>query len=213
MPGQRFLYLPSAGFCWLLALGWQQASERRRPLPRRRLWIGIAALAVAYVGLSNLYQSYWRIPGDATRGMVADVRRQAPVLPPGSEIYLVNLWAPAMRLPEALRLEYHDPELRAQTLSCSPKVLPLREDQPLSPVERLYARYMPSEVGVSDARAEWTSAGALRLSLEEGRYGRTLVAGLASSHANLAAGTTIRGEGFTATVMAADPAGIRSMEF
>src|SRR5205823_8544628 len=114
-------------------------AERRKAPGRRRLWLAIAAVSIAYVGLANLYQSYWRIPGDATREMVADVRRQAPILPPGSEVYLANLWAPAMRLPEALRLRYHDPNLRVQTLTCSPKVLPLREDRPLSPVERLYA--------------------------------------------------------------------------
>src|SRR4029453_13671640 len=36
VPGQRFLYLPSVGFCWAVALVLERASERR-PVLRRRL--------------------------------------------------------------------------------------------------------------------------------------------------------------------------------
>src|SRR5207249_2108775 len=106
------------------------------------LAMGVAA---AGIGLANLYQSFWGIPGNRTRELVRDVQRWAPALPPGSEIYLVNLWAPAVRLPDALRLEYGDPRLRVEILTCSPKILPIQADRPLSPLERLFARYVPSQ--------------------------------------------------------------------
>src|SRR5262249_55413255 len=117
------------------------------------------------------------------------------------------------RLPEALRLEYGDPRLRVEILTCSPKVLPFHGEEPLSPIERLYARYLPSEVGRSHTRTAWIGRDVLRLSLDEEGYGRTLVEELMSARADVPAGSVVRGDGFTARVLAADRRGIRSVEF
>jgi hypothetical protein len=212
VPGQRFLYLPSVGFCWAAALVLERAWERRAAV-RRRLPLLAAVVGAAGIGLANLYQSFWGIPGNRTRELVRDVQRWAPALPPGSEIYLVNLWAPAVRLPDALRLEYGDPRLQVRILSCSPKILPIQEDRPLTPLEHLFARYVPSQCGPSSGRALWLDDGRLQLSLAGERYGHTLVEEMLPTRSDLRPGMVVPAEGFQARVLAGDAEGVQAVEF
>jgi hypothetical protein len=214
LPGQRFLYLPSVGFCWAVALVverfWLSGSTAR---VRRQLQCAIVLVALGYAGLANLYQAIWGIPGDMARSLVADVRRSNPSLPKGSRVFLANLWSPVVRLPDALRLEYGDPTLNVEILTCSPRILPIREKESPGLLERLFCSAAPGQCGPSRPQRGWLDASTLRLWLPENeRYGQTLVEGLLPTRA-WPTGARARGSGFEARVIAADAGGIRCLDF
>ena len=212
--GQRFLYLPSAGVCWAFALVLERAWERRESRVVPVSWkVGLAALVLAAIGLANVHQAVWGIPGDVTRTLVRDIRRQAPTVQRGSEIYLLNLWAPSVRLPDAVRLEYGDPTLKVEVLTCSPKTLPLRSGQSLGPVERLFAAFVPEEYGASHPAYRWSGPDRLRVAMDRGeRFGNTLVEGMLPTKPPVS-GATQRGHGFIAAVDKADDRGVEEVEF
>lgn len=212
VPGQRFLYMASVGFCWGAALA-AEGFWVRRGQPSRLVGTAAAAVLIVYIVAANVFQAFWGIPGNVTRQLATDVLRSAPALPRGSEIYLVNLWAPSVRIPDAIRLEYGDPTLRVEVLSCSPKIIPIREEGPFNPVEGMFCRYVPGECGVSNFTAAWQPDGALTLSLPGGeRFGQTLVESMLPTRPP-AVGDLVRDRDFTAEVTRADSQGPQQLRF
>src|SRR5262249_1101692 len=206
-PGQRFLYLPSVGFCAAAALAVEHAWDRSPREGQRRLRFALGGAFLATLALATANQAVWGVPGQITRDLVADVRGFAPTLPRGSEIYLVNLWSPAVRLPDILRLEYGDPDLQVQILSCSPKSLPLHTGPAPHPIEGLFGAFVPSGSGVSQAACRWLDGTTLSVWSGDERYGQTLTESILPT-LPFPAGTVVRAQGFTARVTAADGRGI-----
>jgi tetratricopeptide (TPR) repeat protein len=68
---ERLLYLPSAGFCVLLALA-IHAFAARGTGARTAAWVTTAAIVVAYMGLTVARNRVWRTPAVFFETMVAD---------------------------------------------------------------------------------------------------------------------------------------------
>ena len=73
---ERLLYLPSAGFCVLLALAIQRVAARAGAA-RLMAYASAAAIVVAYGALTVARNRVWREPGVFFRTMVADAPRSA----------------------------------------------------------------------------------------------------------------------------------------
>ncbi len=90
----RYLYLPSVGFCVLLALGLQALGRWRRPL----YWLGAGAVALAYLVLTVRQNRFWRDDSVMTQHALLVSPRNVFLLDyHGSHFYDQQNWEAAER--------------------------------------------------------------------------------------------------------------------
>ncbi|MBV9463101.1 MAG: glycosyltransferase family 39 protein, partial [Verrucomicrobiae bacterium] len=127
---QRFLYLPSAGFCLLLGLLLGPRFQR----PRVALVAG--ALAAACLLVSVAMNAMWRRPSLMIREQIEQIAQAVPKPEPGSRFYLIDIWPPSYGLEEGIVRRYRDRSLDVQVLTFSPKILPLTDPPWTRPLEK-----------------------------------------------------------------------------
>jgi short-subunit dehydrogenase len=141
LSAQRLLYLPSIGFCLLLALLFERLIKVPslcnrasalvpdlvlRPargsngirdevgLKPRLVMKGLVALLIGGLALlTALYNVQWSIPGDIVRRQVEAISAASRQAAPGATIYLCNVWPPALGLETMLSLQSRDPHRSA----------------------------------------------------------------------------------------------------
>jgi len=123
-PAQRLVHFPAAGFA--LAAGatasflWRQGSpDLRRWLPRAAL----ALLAVYAVG-SYTYASAMGYVSKRVEKIASGLEDQISRLPPGSEIYLVDLWQPAWMVEHFFEATHPDRHHEFHVLTFDPEITP-----------------------------------------------------------------------------------------
>lgn len=211
---QRFLYVPSLGFCLLLGALLERAARAWPHGGRRWLVAAAAALAVGYAAVTAFLNFMWSFPSNHVRGQIAAIRREAPSLPQGSSLYLLNLWPPAFGMEFMLPLLYQDPALDVQVLTIRPKILPLDSARPPGSLAGFFARCLPDHIGQTRTTARWDGPATLRVGIEGGRFMRSLIEEIyPASAAAQKTGTRVETAGFAAEVVRADAAGVQEMVF
>ncbi len=220
---QRFLYVPSLGFCLMLGAllecaddtGWLAQRWSRLNLSRRGLLMVAVGVAVTGYALVTMFLNVmWGFPSNYVRRQIASIRQEAPSLPRGSSLYLLNLWPPAFHMEFMLPLLYQDPTLDVQVLTIRPKVLPLSSAEPPGAVEKFFAECLPDHIGTTQTWTRWDGPDTLRVGIEGGRFMRSLIEDIypAAPEAQRA-GARIDMPRFTAEVVRADAGGVQELAF
>lgn len=220
---QRFLYVPSLGFCLMLGAvleraddsGWLAQRWSRLNLSRRGLVMTAVGIAVAGYALVTVFLNpMWGFPSNYVRRQIATIRREVPSLPRGASLYLLNLWPPAFHMEFMLPLLYQDPTLDVQVLTIRPKVLPLGSTEPSGAIEKFFAECLPDHIGMTQTWARWEGPDTLRVGIEGGRFMRSLIEDIypAALEAQRA-GARIDTPRFTAAVVRADAGGVQELIF
>jgi hypothetical protein len=220
---QRFLYVPSLGFCLMLGAlleraddtGWLAQRWSRWNLSRRGLVMATVGLVVAgYAATTIFLNLMWSIPSNLVRQQIEAVREEAPMLPRGSSLYLLNLWAPAFGMEFMLPLLYQDPALDVQVLTLRPKMLPFDSIQPPETLVRFFSECLPDHIGPTRIAARWEGPATLRVSIEDGRFMRSLTEEVYPAAAEAQrTGTRVEMARFTAEVVRADAGGVQELAF
>ena len=220
---QRFLYVPSLGFCLMLGAlleraadtGWLAQRWSRLNLSRRGLLIAAVGIAVAGYALVTMFLNVmWGIPSNYVRRQIASIRQEAPSLPRGSSLYLLNLWPPAFHMEFMLPLLYQDPTLDVQVLTIRPKILPLSSAELPGAIEKFFAECLPDHIGKTPTWTRWDGPDTLRVGIEGGRFMHSLIEDVypAAPEAQRA-GARIDMPRFTAEVVRADAGGVQELAF
>jgi hypothetical protein len=220
---QRFLYVPSLGFCLMLGAllqraddtGWLAQRWSRLNLSRRGLVMASVGGVVAGYAVVTMFLNFmWGVPTNLVRQQIAAIQREAPVLPRGSSLYLLNLWPPAFGMEFMLPLLYQDPTLDVQVLTIRPKVLPFDSIQPPESLVRFFSECLPDHIGPTRIENRWDGPGTLRVSIEEGGFMRSLVEEVYPAAAEAQRqGARVEAPRFTAEIVRADARGVRELAF
>lgn len=207
-PTERQLYLPSAGFCLLLAL----AYERRVLLgrPPRQVVAGLAAVAwMITAGLNAM----WSYPTAVARNQLAEMQRQLPAPERGSSVYLLNVWPPALGMELMPGLLYRDLTLDVQVLAIHPKLLTLnaRDERWL---HRFFASVIPGAAGEAPVETHWENADTLFVRIANARYMTSLIEEIYTPAPEvLVPGTRIKMPRFEVEVVSASADGVEALRF
>ncbi len=209
-PTERQLYLPSVGFCLLLGLGYERLAVRGRA-PRRMT----TALVLAGVALAWTYNVMWSFPSGIARTQLAEIRREAPEIEPGSSVYLLNLWGPSFGLEMMPSLLYRDPTLDVQVLTIHPKLLPVGEHRVNNAwLQKFFSAALPDATGEAPVETTWESPDVLRVQIRGGRFMRSLIEQIyPAAPIAQTPGGRVETPRFTAEVVAADADGVETLRF
>ncbi|MCX6908476.1 MAG: glycosyltransferase family 39 protein [Verrucomicrobia bacterium] len=220
---QRFLYVPSLGFCLLLGAllqraddtGWLAQRWSRLNLSRRGLAMATVGVVVASYGMVTMFLNFmWGFPASLVRQQIADIRQEVPMPPHGSSLYLLNLWPPAFGMEFMLPLLYQDPTLDVQVLTIRPKVLPFDSIQPPETLVKFFSKCLPDHIGQTQIETRWDAADTLRVSVEGGRFMRSLIEEVYPAAAEVQRqGARVDTPRFAAEVTRADSGGVQAMAF
>jgi len=220
---QRFLYVPSLGFCLMLGAllqraddtGWLAQRWSRLNLSRRGLVMASVGVVVAGYAVVTMFLNFmWGVPTNLVRQQIAAIRREAPELPRGSSLYLLNLWPPAFGMEFMLPLLYQDPMLDVQVLTIRPKVLPFDSIQPPESLVKFFGECLPDHIGPTRIENRWDGPGMLRVIIEEGGFMHSLVEEVYPAAAEAQRqGARVETPRFTAEVVRADAGGVRELAF
>jgi len=220
---QRFLYVPSLGFCLMLGAlleraddsGWLAQQWPRLNLSRRGLVMAAVGLVVAgYAVVTMFLNLMWSFPSNYVRQQIAAIRRELPAPPRGSSLYLLNLWPPAFGMEFMLPLLYQNPTLDVQVLTIRPKILPMNSVQPPNALVRFFAECLPDHIGPTRTETRWDGSETLRVSIEGGRFMRSLIEEVYPAAAEAQRqGARIETPRFTAEVVRADEGGVQELAF
>lgn len=207
-PTERQLYLPSAGFCLLLALAYERRALLGRP-PRQF----VAALAGLAWALTAGLNAMWSYPTAVARGQLTEMQRQLPAPERGSSIYLLNLWPPALGMELMPGLLYRDLTLDVQVLAIHPKLLSLnaRDERWL---HRFFASVIPGAAGEAPVEIRWENADTLFVRISGARYMTSLIEEIYSPAPEvLVSGTRIKMPRFEVEVVSANADGVEALRF
>ncbi|MCX6899166.1 MAG: glycosyltransferase family 39 protein [Verrucomicrobia bacterium] len=220
---QRFLYVPSLGFCLMLGAllqraddtGWLAQRWSRLNLSRRGLAMATVGVVVASYGMVTMFLNFmWGFPASLVRQQIADIRQEVPMPPHGSSLYLLNLWPPAFGMEFMLPLLYQDPTLDVQVLTIRPKVLPFDSIQPPETLVKFFSKCLPDHIGQTQIETRWDAADTLRVSVEGGRFMRSLIEEVYPAAAEVQRqGARVDTPRFAAEVTRADSGGVQAMAF
>jgi Dolichyl-phosphate-mannose-protein mannosyltransferase len=220
---QRFLYVPSLGFCLMLGAlleraddsGWLAQRWSRLNLSRRGLVMAAVGVAVTGYALVTMFLNpMWGFPSNYVRWQITTIRQEVPSLPRGSSLYLLNLWPPAFHMEFILPLLYQDPTLDVQILTIRPKVLPLSSAEPSGAIEKFFAECLPDHFGTTHIWTRWDGPDTLRVGIEDGRFMHSLIEDIypAAPEAQRA-GAHVDMPQFTTEVVRADAGGVQELAF
>ncbi|MBI5394651.1 MAG: glycosyltransferase family 39 protein [Verrucomicrobia bacterium] len=222
---QRFLYVPSLGFCLMLGAVLERAAgarwfERRWawrwPRLSNRGWVfaAVSAVVAGYAAASVFLNFMWGFPSNLVRRQIAAIQREVPAPARGSTLCLLNLWPPAFGMEFMLPLAYGDPTLDVQVLTVQPKILPLDSEEPPGPLVRFFHKCLPDHVGATTIHARWDGPASLRVNIEGGRFMRSLIEEIYPVAAAVQkTGAKVETARFTAEVARADAAGVQELAF
>ncbi|MBI5685128.1 MAG: glycosyltransferase family 39 protein [Verrucomicrobia bacterium] len=220
---QRFLYVPSLGFCLLLGAllqraddtGWLAQRWSRLNLSRRGLVMASVGVVVAgYAMMTMFLNLMWGLPSNLVRRQITAIRQELPSLPRGSSLYLLNLWPPAFGMEFMLPLLYQDPTLDVQVLTIRPKMLPIDSVQPPGAMVKFFSKCLPDHIGATRIESRWNGLETLRVSIEGGRFMRSLTEEVYPAAAEAQRqGARVDTPGFTAEVVRADAGGVQTLAF
>jgi hypothetical protein len=220
---QRFLYVPSLGFCLLLGAllqrgddtGWLAQRWSRLNLSRRGLVMASVGIVVAGYALMTMFLNLmWSLPSNLVRRQLAAIQQELPSLPHGSSLYLLNLWPPAFGMEFMLPLLYQDPALDVQVLSIRPKMLPVDSVQSSGALVRFFSKCLPDHIGATQIKSRWDEPGTLRVDIEGGRFMRSLIEEVYPPAAEAKRqGARVETPKFTAEVVRADAGGVEELAF
>ncbi|MBI5822314.1 MAG: glycosyltransferase family 39 protein [Verrucomicrobia bacterium] len=220
---QRFLYVPSLGFCLMLGAlleraddsGWLAQRWSRLKLSRRGLVMATVGVVVVGYGMMTMFLNLmWGFPSNLVRQQIATIREEAPSLPRGASLYLLNLWPPAFGMEFMLPLLYQDPTLDVQVLTIRPKVLPFDSIQPPESLVKFFSKCLPDHIGQTRIETRWDGPGTLRVSVEGGRFMRSLIEEIYPVAAEAQReGARVDAPGFIAEVTRADARGAQALAF
>ena len=113
-----------------------------------------------------------------------------------------------------LPLLYRDPALDVQVLTIRPKILPMNSVQPPNTMVRFFAECLPDHIGPTRTETRWDGPETLRVSVEGGRFMRSLIEEVYPAAAEAQrAGARIETPRFTAEVVRADAGGVQELAF
>lgn len=220
---QRFLYVPSLGFCLMLGAlleraddsGWLAQRWSRLNLSRRGLVMTAVGFVVAgYAMVTMFLNLMWSFPSNYVRQQIAAIRQEVPAPARGSSLYLLNLWPPAFQMEFMLPLLYQDPTLDIQVLTIRPKILPLNSAHPPNSLVRFFAECLPDHIGPTRTETRWDGPETLRVNIEGGRFMRSLVEEVYPPATEAQRqGARIETPQFTAEVVRADKNGVQELAF
>jgi len=220
---QRFLYVPSLGFCLMLGAllqraddtGWLAQRWSCLNLSRRGLAMAAVGVVVAGYAMVTMFLNFmWGFPSNLVRQQIADIRQEVPMPPHGSSLYLLNLWPPAFGMEFMLPLLYQDPTLDVQVLTIRPKVLPFDSIQPPETLVKFFSKCLPDHIGQTRIETRWDAADTLRVSVEGGRFMRSLIEEVYPAAAKVQRqGALVDTPRFTAEVTRADSGGVQALAF
>jgi hypothetical protein len=213
-PAQRLVHFPAAGFA--LAAGGLVAFLWRTASPRLRTCHPAAALSLLalYSAASFTYASALGFASNRVRTIARGLDREIATLPPGAEIYLVDLWQPAWMFEHLFAVTRPERRDHIHVLTFDPEVVPadLRDDF------RLLRRWFTAQFGdVVDAppvAVRWDSPRSLMLR----RQGKGYLTGLVDKildFAPEAADTRqeIDAGAFVARALRSGPEGVTEISF
>ncbi len=168
-PAQRLVHLPSAGFALAAgaagALLARSASLRRRWLPA-----GAVALLALYAAVSFSYASGFGFVANRVETIARGLDREMETLPPGTEIYLIDLWQPAWMFEHLFAVTRPDRRDEIHVLTLDPEVIP----PDLRGRSGLLGRWFTAQFGdtgdVPPVSLDWELPRALTLRRERGGY-------------------------------------------
>ena len=169
-PAQRLVHFPAAGFA--LAAGAMAAILGREASPRLRRWLPGAALALLgiYAAGSLSYASGMGFVSNRVGKIARGLDREISSLPPGSAVYLVDLWAPAWMFEHLFALTRPDLHDDIHVLTFDPEIIPAD----LRGRDGLLGRWFTAQFGdagtVAPVRVEWDLPRSLTLRRERGAY-------------------------------------------
>jgi len=224
---QRFLYVPSLGFCLMLGALLErlqskiqsrvretcEANPKSKIVPR---WFfgAVAGLLAGYALVTVFLNFMWGYPSNLVRRQIAAIQREVPSPPRGGSLYLLNLWPPALNMEFMLPLLYQDPTLDVQVLTIHPKILPLDAEKPPGALVSFFGKCLPDHIGVTRTEARWEGADTLRVRIEGGRFMRSLIEDIYPSAAAIQkTGARVEMPRFTAEVTRADDGGVQELVF
>ncbi|MCX6909300.1 MAG: hypothetical protein NTY01_14840, partial [Verrucomicrobia bacterium] len=195
--------------------GWLARRWSRLNLSRRGLVLTAVGVVVAgYAVVTMFLNLMWSLPSNLVRRQIAAVRQEVPSLPRGSSLYLLNLWPPAFGMEFMLPLLYRDPALDVQVLTIRPKMLPIDSVQPPGAMVKFFSKCLPDHIGQTPIETRWDGPGTLRVSIEGGRFMRSLTEEVYPAAAEAQRqGARIETPRFTAEVVRADEGGVRELAF
>jgi hypothetical protein len=227
LAAQRFLYVPSLGFCLMLGTLLERLESKIRnpkPSPRdlrskstilpRWLFAGVAASLAGYALVTVFLNFMWGYPSNLVRRQIAAIQREVPQPPRGGSLYLLNLWPPALNMELMLPLLYQDPTLDVQVLTIHPKILPLDAERPPGALVSFFGECLPDHISVTQTEARWEGVDTLRVSIEGGRFMRSLIEDIYPSAASVQkTGARVEMPRFTVEVARADDDGVQELVF
>jgi hypothetical protein len=169
-PAQRLVHFPAAGFA--LAAGALVAILGREASPRLRRWLPGAALALLaiYAAGSFSYASGMGFVSNRVGKIARGLDREISALPPGSKIYLIDLWQPAWMFEHLFALTRPDLHDDIHVLTLDPEIIPAD----LRGRAGLLGRWFTAQFGdagkVAPSRVDWELPRSLTLRRERGAY-------------------------------------------
>ncbi len=125
-PGQRLVHFPSAGFA--LAMGAVAVGVAARLAHRPRMLAWARGVVLTLLGLYMLASfSYVATLGYVTRLVHQSeqgLEQHLAAAPPGTEVYLINLWQPAWMFERIIEIDFPHSNFNVQVLSFNPVILP-----------------------------------------------------------------------------------------
>ncbi|MBS0660965.1 MAG: glycosyltransferase family 39 protein [Verrucomicrobia bacterium] len=207
-PTERQLYLPSAGFCLLLALAYERRALAGRP-PRQLA----AVLAIGACLLTAGLNAMWSYPTGVARSQLTEMQRQLPQPERGSSIYLLNVWPPALGMELMPGLLYRDLSLDVQVLAIHPKLLTLnaRDDRWL---HRFFASVIPGAAGEAPVETRWEDENTLFVRISGARYMTSLIEEIYTPAPEiLRSGARVKMPRFEIEVVSANEDGVEALRF